>query len=262
LELLADRILQQDTVSGQGIVIMSDLKASGHTFGTPLEAWPVERVRTGVKELAVLHAKTWGAKESDFPWLKEGLDLREVILSMMGEVPWKSRFDDAEACPPSVPEEMKDRERIVRAFKTLWKTTNEKHMCVVHGDSHVGNTFITAAGEPGFLDWQGLHANSFLHDVTYFVAGALTVEDRRANEVALLEDYLRALEAAGGPKLEREEIWDEYRKHHLHGFAWAPTPPTMQPKDMVDAMTARHVAAIVDHGSLELLESLPEYVKE
>ncbi|KAK4446097.1 hypothetical protein QBC34DRAFT_411944 [Podospora aff. communis PSN243] len=251
-----------DTVTGQGIVVLEDLKAKGCTFGEPVEAWPVERVRAGVEELAILHAKTWGAKEEDYPWLKEGLSLREVILSMTVESEWAKRFFDEAAKPPSVPDHMTDRLRMVRAFKTLWKTTNPDHIVVAHGDTHIGNTFITAAGEPGFLDWQGLHRNSFLHDVTYFIVGSLTIEDRRASEVELFEHYLAALHKAGGPKFEREAIWDEYRKHHLHGFAWAPTPPTMQPKDRVDTMTARHCAAIVDHKSLELLESLPDYVTE
>ncbi|KAL2163213.1 hypothetical protein VTH06DRAFT_5269 [Thermothelomyces fergusii] len=250
-----------DTVTGQGIVVLDDLRARGYRFGDPLEAWPVERVRAGVEELAKLHAKTWGRTQADFPWLRDSPSLREVILSLMSEAAWPLRFADEAARPP-VTEAMTDRERMVRAFKTLWATTNRDHVCVVHGDSHIGNTFITPAGAPGFLDWQGLHFNSFLHDLTYFVAGALTVEDRRASEVALFDHYLATLHAAGGPRLDRAAVWDEYRKHHFHGFAWALTPPMMQPKDKVDAMTARHVAAIVDHKSLELLESLPEYVKE
>lgn len=250
-----------DTVTGQGIVVFDDLKAKGYSFGNPIEAWPVERVRAGVEELAMLHAKTWGAKEADFPWLKEGLSLREVILSLMTEVAWAGRFLD-EAAKPPVSDDLIDRERWIRAFKTLWTTTNQEHLVVAHGDTHIGNTFITPAGEPGFLDWQGLHANSFLHDVTYFVVGALTVEDRRANEVELFEHYLAKLHEAGGPKLEKAALWDDYRKHHVHGFAWALAPPLMQPKDIVDAMTVRHMAAIVDHKSLELLESLPGYITE
>jgi hypothetical protein len=250
-----------DTVTGQGIVVLDDLQAAGCSFGDPLEAWSVTRVRTGVEELAILHAKTWGAKPEQFPWLKEGLSLREVILSMLGPEPWAGRFDDPAAKPP-VPDYLVDRERVIRGFKTLWATTNEELRCVVHGDSHIGNTFITPAGEPGFLDWQGLHSYSALHDVTYFIVGALTVEDRRQNEVELFEHYLNTLHKAGGPKLDKDDIWDDYRKHHFHGFAWSLTPPMMQPKGKVDIMTERHCAAIADHKTLELLESLPGYVKE
>ncbi|KAK5655551.1 hypothetical protein OQA88_5482 [Cercophora sp. LCS_1] len=250
-----------DTVTGQGIVVLDDLKAQGYAFGDPLVAWPVERVRLGVEQLAILHAKTWGAKQGDFPWLKEGLSLREVILSLCVESEWAERFFDPVAKPP-VPDHFTERERMVRAFKTLWATTNENHICVTHGDSHIGNTFVTPDGKPGFLDWQGLHFNSFLHDVTFFVVGTLSIEDRRANEVELFDHYLATLHEAGGPKLSRQDVWDDYRKHQFHGFAWSLTPPMMQPKDRVDIMTERHCAAIVDHGSLELLEGLEGYVKE
>ncbi|KAB5536332.1 kinase-like domain-containing protein [Coniochaeta sp. 2T2.1] len=250
-----------DTVTGQGIVILDDLKAAGYSFGDPLEAWSVDRVRSGVEELANLHAKTWGAEQTDFPWLKEGLSLREVILSMLAPEPWAGRFDDPAAKPP-VPGYLIDRERVIRAYKTLWATTNEKLRCIVHGDSHIGNAFITPAGDPGFLDWQGLHSYSALHDVSYFIVGALTVQDRRENEIELFQHYLNILHKAGGPKLEKDDVWEDYRKHHFHGFAWSLTPPMMQPKEKVDVMTERHCAAIADHKTLELLESLPEYVKE
>lgn len=42
----------------QGVVVLDDLEKLGMTFGEPNEAWPVERVRAGVEQLAALHAST------------------------------------------------------------------------------------------------------------------------------------------------------------------------------------------------------------
>lgn len=42
----------------------------------------------------------------------------------------------------------------------------------------------------------------------------------------------------------------------MQGFAWALAGPMMQPKEVVDAISPRHCAAILDHQSMELLESL------
>lgn len=42
----------------------------------------------------------------------------------------------------------------------------------------------------------------------------------------------------------------------MQGFAWALAGPMMQPKEVVDAISQRHCAAIMDHHTLELLESL------
>lgn len=246
--------------SGQGIIVLEDLSASKNTFGDPLEAWPVQRVRAGVEQLALLHARTWGKKPEDYPYLSTAFSLRDVITSMMSEPAWDSRFK-GDARPP-VPEHQADRKRIVGAFKTLWSTGDERLACLLHGDSHIGNTFITASDEPGFLDWQGVHFGSAIHDVAYFITGCLTVDDRRANEVELYQHYLDELHKAGGPKFTREEVWDEYRKQQLHGFAWTFTPPIMQTRERVDTMSVRHCTAIDDHKSLEFLEAMPEYVKE
>jgi hypothetical protein len=89
--------------------------------------------------------------------------------------------------------------------------------------------------------------------LAYFLTGALTVEDRRKHEASLIDTYLEALHKEGGPKLTREDLWDDYRRYSMQGFLWAMTPQTMQPDEVVFAMAERYSACIVDHGTLELL---------
>ncbi|KAK2601165.1 hypothetical protein N8I77_010635 [Diaporthe amygdali] len=241
---------------GQGIVVMEDAKAAGYTFGDPLHTWPVSRVRAGLVQLAKLHARTWGARERDFPGVPREFGLRDVITGMMSPEQWALRFDDPVVRPP-IPEYLwGNRERVVRGMQALWANADRRMVCLVHGDTQIGNTFVDAEGQPGFLDWQGVHVNSGVHDVTYFMTGALTIEERRAHERELFGFYLLELHLAGGPKFEVEDVWDEYRKYQMHGFAWALAGPMMQPKEVVDAISQRHCAAIMDHQSLELLESL------
>ncbi|KAF4334366.1 aminoglycoside phosphotransferase [Fusarium beomiforme] len=60
-----------DTVNGQDLVVLADLKAEEYTFGNPLEPWPVDRVRASVEQLAVLHASTWDDTGEDIPSLSE-----------------------------------------------------------------------------------------------------------------------------------------------------------------------------------------------
>lgn len=149
-------------------------------------------------------------------------------------------------------------------FKALWNATDDRFRCIVHGDPHIGNTFLTTEGkaEPGFLDWQGLHIGSAFHDVAYFLAGTLKVEDRRENERELVGQYLEALHREGGPKFSTEEVWKEYRMQQFHGIAWALAPPMMQSVENVCAMTLRHCAAIEDHKTMELLKSTPKWGQE
>ncbi|KAL2755067.1 hypothetical protein ACRALDRAFT_1082627 [Sodiomyces alcalophilus JCM 7366] len=249
-----------DAVNGQGLFIMSDV-ASEAAFGNPLEPWTPDRVAGALRQLASLHGKTWNRKEAEYPWLygKDGTKLanpmRTIIRALLRPEPWAVRF--AEECRPPVAPELQDRERMERAYELLWAYTdaNTSFHAIIHGDNHVGNTLIARDGTPGFIDWQCLQYGSAIHDLTYFLTGALTVEDRRKHEGTLIDGYLGALHAEGGPKLSKDDIWDEYRRNSLHGFLWAMTPLKMQPEDIVFAITERYSAAIVDHKSLELLEA-------
>ncbi|KAF5571028.1 aminoglycoside phosphotransferase [Fusarium phyllophilum] len=127
-----------DTVNGQGIVVMADLKAQGYTFGNPLETWTVDRARTNVEQLATLHASTLGNTS-------EAISIKDAILSLLAPDEWDKRF--APDARPPVPEFMENRERMMATFKALWES-DSKMKCIVHGDAHIGNTFMTPAGEP------------------------------------------------------------------------------------------------------------------
>ncbi|KAF4466772.1 hypothetical protein FALBO_6361 [Fusarium albosuccineum] len=247
-----------DTVNGQGVFIMSDL-AGECSFGTPLEPWTPERVGQALKQLASLHGKTWNSKEEEYPWLfsKDGTKLanpvRTIVLALLQPEPWGARFD--EKCRPPVAKELQDPDRIRRAYQALWKhaDSDQRYYSLIHGDNHVGNTLIANDGTPGFIDWQGLQYGPAILDLVYFLTGALTVEDRRKHQGALVESYLEALHSEGGPKLTKEDIWDDVRRYSLQGFLWAMTPSTMQPDEMVFAISERYSAAIMDHKTLELL---------
>ncbi|KAK6842748.1 kinase-like domain-containing protein [Apiospora arundinis] len=256
-----------DTVNGQGIVVMEDL-SDDTEFGSPMKPWKVDTVRSNVEQLAKLHAGTWNPDESKFPWLTGSDDLganpyKSMILALLSPAAFADRF--AEGSRPPMPDKLNDRERVVAAFRTLWHDTSagqSKFRCIIHGDPHVANTYIRGGmdgdGEPGFLDWQGLCFGHPFHDLAYFMIGALTIADRRAHEKMLVQHYLDTLNACGvAPKLQLDEVWDEYRKLVFHGFAWATVGKGLQPEEYIFAMAERHCAAIVDHGTLELLESLP-----
>ena len=50
---------------------------------------------------------------------------------------------------------------------------------LLHGDPHIGNTYMLPNGELGFLDWQVVRQGCWAHDVGYFLQSALTTPDRR-----------------------------------------------------------------------------------
>lgn len=162
--------------------IMSDV-APEATFGNPLEPWTPDRVAGALRQLTSLHGKSWNSNETDYPWLygEDGTKLanpmRTIIRALLRPGPWAIRFAE-EGRPPVAPA-LQDRERLERAYELLWAYTdaNTRFHAIVHGDNHVGNTLIARDGTPGFIDWQCLQYGSAIHDFSYFLTGALTVDD-------------------------------------------------------------------------------------
>ncbi|KAI0401383.1 kinase-like domain-containing protein [Xylaria palmicola] len=238
----------------QGIVVMEDLAARGCEFGNPVEPWPVERVRAGIEQLAALHAKTWGVQPADYPWLTSDYD--QAILTLM------QTYDVVVNSPnrPTVPAYLRNQARVTAALKKHYRSRNPRFQCLLHGDAHLGNTYLDG-GAPRFLDWQMIHIGSAFHDVSYFIAGALSVEDRRAHEWQLVDHYLATLARLGVRdrlSADDEELRDEYRKSFLAGIGWIMCPYEMQVRECVHAMAVRYASALDDHKVLELIESLPE----
>ncbi|KAI0890749.1 kinase-like domain-containing protein [Annulohypoxylon maeteangense] len=236
----------------QGIVIMDDLASQGCQFGDPTETWPVSRVRAGLEQLAALHAKTWNVKPEDYPWLTSDYD--QAILTLMKTYDAVVKSEGR----PVIHEYLKDQERITAVLKKHYGSRNPKFRCLLHGDAHAGNTYLDK-GAPRFLDWQMIHIGSSFHDVSYFIASALTIEDRRAHEFELLDHYLATIAKYGTPTFSSkdEDVLAEYKKSFLVGIGWIMCPYEMQPKECVHAMAVRHAAALDDHKVIEFVESLP-----
>lgn len=248
-----------DREQKQGIVILDDLAAEGCTFGEPTESFTPDQVAVGLEILAGLHAATAGADRTRFPWVAAQSPVRNVADVFFTNAYWDAHFGGPDG--PPAPESLLDREGVAAAFRTLWALEDSAmdgapaHSAALsHGDPHIGNTYLDRASRPAFLDWQGVCIAPPMDDVAYFIAGALSVADRRAHERDLLRLYLDALAAAGGPApVDWDDLWLDYRQHHLHGFLWSLTGPRMQPRERVFAMSERHVAAIEDHDTLDAL---------
>ncbi|KAI8965045.1 kinase-like domain-containing protein [Daldinia sp. FL1419] len=236
----------------QAIVVMDNLKEKGYTFGTTLEPWSIQSVEAGVEQLAALHASTWNISTRDYPWLTP--DYEEIMIGLT------ETWDDLVLAPgrPAVPDIIRNKERTVAAMKKHFATKNPKFLCLLHGDPHPGNTFIDQDGKPSFLDWQTVHVGSAFHDFSYFVVGALSIDDRRRYELSILNHYLEKLAEYGGPNLtvKDEDVVIEYKKSIMAGMGWVLTPYDMQRKECIFAMVERYCAAFKDHHVIELVESL------
>jgi hypothetical protein len=235
-----------------GVLIMDDLNEQGVTFGDARKPWSVDEVAGGLEALALLHGGTWGRDFSDIPFLQVGSPtVRSAVEALFSEQSWEHTF--AGDTPPPWPEALGGRDRILRAYHASYALDDAAAHSVVHGDAHLGNAFLSRDGRALFLDWAGPCRAPWSFDVGYFITGALTVEDRRASARELVTHYLKALASVGGPELDADEAWDDFRRHQLHGAIWTMLPSTMQPTESVHAMTERYASAIDDYDTFEAL---------
>ena len=241
-----------DPAGGQGVVLLDDLVATGCSFGDPTSPWSPDEVAAALEVQAGWHAGTAAAR-ADLPgWLEVGSSApRGAATMFLSRDRWDSHF--AQEGAPVLPSSLQEPDRILRAFQRLWADDDAAAHCAVHGDAHLGNTYRDAHGRPGFLDWQTVCLGPWAYDVAYFIGGALSIEDRRAHERELLDGYLEAFAAAGGPLVGMDVAWPDYVRHTLHGILWAATPAVMQPLERIVAMAERYAAAIEDHDTLREL---------
>ncbi len=234
------------------VVVTEDVAALG---GRPNDATrplgPAE-VSSGLAGLASLHAAFWGRR------LPPSLGFLE---------PWRLRSGWALISRASLARGMRRLERLGQAqlvrrstsaavlerqFRRSAVLASRAPQTVLHGDPHPGNTYALGEGRTGFYDWQLVRRGSWSHDVGYFLAGSLAVEDRRRHERELLAGYLEALRRAGAEAPGAGEAWDGYRATPAFGLGtWLHTlsAAVFQPEAICFAMIERFAAAYDDLGT-------------
>lgn len=244
-----------DEAGDQGLVVFDDLRDAPVEFGRAGQHYTPDEVAAGLELQATWHARTWDrAGPATTPWLAVGSPFFRHAMAGLFHTP--AHWDRMLTLPQtdSLTDELRDRERVVAAMHRQWALDDADVQCLSHGDCHIGNTY-RVAGEPAprFLDWQVFGLGPWVVDVAYFLVGSLTIEDRREHEEALLRHYLEALAGHGAPAPTFDEAMAGVRRHHLHGVMWAFCPPEMQDPDGCAEMARRHVAAALDHDTLDAL---------
>ena len=242
------------------VMIMEDLTARGAYPRDATRPMTVEQVATGVRGLARMHGQYWGERvlrHRDLGWLEpfvpwNGMELAPLpaALERLG--------DDAPAEVMLL--------TIETLIESIWKpyirTLTTSPQTLLHGDPHIGNTYLARNGfdgEVGFLDWQVARRGNWSLDLGYFLQGALTVEDRRRSERALLEEYRESLGLPSEELPSTDEIWLRYRASVAHGLTlWLVTASAgeWQRRDISIVLAQRYSFAYDDLDTASALGEL------
>jgi len=235
--------------SGQAIVLLEDLLARNISFGRSTDPISPETAAATLEILARLHAHWW-EDDARLPPLRftDGAKAADgLVQTLLTPQHWEKSLSGPQGA--AVPEKLRDRDRMVELVRRLWDLDTKPPHCLLHGDAHLGNMYFDRNGSPGYIDWQTTQRGRWAHEYTYFLVGALTVEDRRAHERQLLAHYLDQLAAHGAPAPSFEEAWLSYLQHTIHGLLWVVCPLEMQPVDIIEANVTRFAAAVIDHDA-------------
>jgi hypothetical protein len=204
-----------DPATQHGVVITEDVVSQGGTFLDGNSPYTTDQTAQTLAEFARLHAATWAdPRYANVRWLDPQLGR---VLEVWGESTTVDIIDRNLNGPngQGVPEEVRDAQRLVDTYRNLAPSGD---WCVIHGDAHVGNLFLDAAGKASLVDWQLVQRGRWYFDVGYHIASTLTVEERRRSERDLLRHYLDALGSYGVTPPPWDDAWHAIADGMLHGF--------------------------------------------
>src|ERR1700758_1307009 len=248
-----------DAWTGRFLLVLEAPPADSCEFPDTLHPLSADQASLIVELLAELHATFWRRLPRDrrgrLGWLyTPSGDVTSLLTGSLMKASIK-RLAERTTFPVDIPVE-KGR-FIADNYRAVAALIDTPPHTVMHGDAHRGNMY-SHGGKAGLLDWQAVRRGHPSRELAYTLITSLTPEGRRATQRDLLDDYRRALAAAGGPDLDRDDLWLRYRQGSLYGYV-APLITAgmggMQVEDIATEGLRRGVAALDDLETIAALKS-------
>lgn len=250
-----------DERNGQFVVLMEDLRLRRARFPNALDGVSVAEMRSLVRNLARLHAHFWNSPrlEGDLAWLPtthaRGMYpvFAAIGLNLIRDQVAKCAFKRTLIAP------------LNRCVDSLWAATWSSQKIIyrqphtlLHGDTHIGNTYVLPDGSGGLLDWQLMVRGPWCHDLTYLMVTGLSIDDRRRHEREILALYLESLAQYGVSEVpDLDEAYALYAQSAIWGLVigWLITPPQNYGEAITAANVQKTVTAMLDLDTLARLEA-------
>ena len=248
-----------DEESGTFGVIMEDVRLRSARFPNATQSLSYAEITDLLSQLAVLHARFWKSPRfsGDLRWLwtPRAGGFHDFLQSggraFIQQLLAQSEYKQALLI------------RLGRSFDEVWDhlwrvqaILDSEPSTLLHGDTHLGNTYLLPGGRVGLLDWQLMNRGRWSHDVTYILMTALSTTFRREHERELLAYYLEQLRARGVEGApDMEDAWLLYRQTAIWGFliGWMICPTENYGEEILRANLERLTSALEDLETFEAL---------
>jgi hypothetical protein len=241
-----------DEDAQQGIVIMEDLVASGAHFCSPLVPHTFEHTEKRLRALARFHAQTWDSPEirpgGRWGWLDDtAANWNLYFDNYLKDEVWNHYISSPRGA--AVSKEFHDNAWMHDALDRMAVLARGLPRCANHGDTHIGNQYVDANGEPGFFDCIACAAPGIM-EVSYHMACALDLATRRKYEGALIQSYLDELTRNGVDAPSFDDALYQFGCFLAYGYAvFIINEAIFQTEANNTAYTARFSQAMLDHDT-------------
>jgi hypothetical protein len=243
------------------LMVMEDVAVRGADPRDSTRPLTVEQAANGVRGLARLHSAFWGDRLTGSPalgWVEpfvafEGMQYAPLHIA-------HERLGDTVASEVlALTGEQLFIDIWSRYIRTLTGSSTAPQT-LLHGDPHIGNTYVLPDDDVGFLDWQMVRRGNWSLDLGYFLQGALTIEDRRRSERELLDEYRNALTLPAAEMPSRDDVHLRYRASVAHGLAiWMATlsgGDAWQSPEICLALAQRYAGAFIDLDTRAAIDAI------
>lgn len=249
---------EADEATGEFVLLMEDLAPAEQ--GDQLRGVTLAQAEQVIDEAARLHASHWEDEAiEELPWVSgtraapASQATPEAVQMLWGG--FRQRYGERLS-----PDQIEVGEALSGQFGRFAEL-RQGPRCLTHNDFRPDNMmFATPAGGRAVtvLDWQSVAYGAGAVDVAYFLAGALSPEQRREIEPALLQRYLDGLRALGVSGYDMDALRRDYATGGFllfltAFFAAMIVKQTARGDDMFMQMIASGTRHIQDHDALSLL---------
>jgi aminoglycoside/choline kinase family phosphotransferase len=211
-------------------LVLEDLATRGARFPNVTESVELADVEGLLDTQAALHAAFWESPRFEGDLASVETHLKGDVATLMNEL--APAYIQHEIDTVAFKREIVQRLRttgpeLLAGVQALQRHQSRLPQTLLHGDSHLGNTYLLPEHRGGLLDWQLCVRGYCMHDVSYLVATSLPIELRRQHERNLLTRYLQRLQEHGVRNTPSfDEAWKEYRRAMIWGLyiGWLTTP--------------------------------------
>jgi hypothetical protein len=226
------------------VVVLEDVAPA--VQGDQMAGCSVDDIAAAVDELALLHGPRWGDESLEsIGWLARG-DNAEGIIALVQYGAGQFREHYAERLDADTNAVF---DRLVPRLGD-YIVARPRPWTIVHGDYRADN-LLFGGERVVVVDWQTVGLGPGPADLSYLLGASLVPDDRRRHESALVDRYVAGL-VAQGVEVDRDTVWEGYRRYAYGGLimaivASALVRRTDRGDEMFLTMAQRHA-----HQGLEL----------